>query len=275
MQSPHRTASTLAHLAIEVGSIHPYLRDGFTIREPGDPTAGWIDAADLIHDAALLIEVIDRRCDSRRPPAGIGDAVLRSAVASTLYQTLTWRALGPAVAIASVHGGWERDAPGRWLRFGPDGSILMGHADAEIQGGRPTDSESMRPGDDALDAMRAGPWIGFLVPLAEAVRTVVRLGPRQLPGNAAAVLASVHRLMIVTGYLSPLDAAAAHARAAERLGLTSFGAWLERPDPWFRRSTCCLWFRVGGGLCGDCPKHDPAAGAEAATTWWKARRSAA
>lgn len=88
-----------------------------------------------------------------------------------------------------------------------------------------------------------------LAPIAAAIRSVTPVAERLLWGNAASALAGVLRVL---GPAGP----AARARAVRLVGellewppLRGGGG----PAGAFRRTTCCLYYRVpGGGLCGDC-----------------------
>jgi hypothetical protein len=278
-----------------IGRLHPYLDDASTMLASAQET-DWIPLPRLLDDRRLLREVVTARVE-RRVAAGTlsasSDPTVRlGAVASALYQTLVWRALGPAVVTAIVHDAWEPGAPGAAVRFGEDGSIRVAHVDVDLVPGEGGDGSggsggTPAPSSTVLSALRRGPWDGFLVPLRVAFHDLVRFGPRQLPGNAASVVASTIRLLVASQVIDAAAGRSAHARIAAALELTGLGHWLDgtgldapsgnpapEPDPWFRRSTCCLWLRVSEGTCGDCSLRSHDELADASATWWASRRAA-
>nr|WSW65134.1 (2Fe-2S)-binding protein [Streptomyces sp. NBC_00995] len=106
---------------------------------------------------------------------------------------------------------------------------------------------------------------GHLVPLGEAVRRDTPVSLRLLWGNAGSALAGAVRQLIMWARVQGRPDLAARTRALA-------GELFDHPDlrgtgaphgPAFRRSTCCLYYRVpGGGLCGDCvfdeaPRRSP------------------
>ncbi|MFG2844993.1 (2Fe-2S)-binding protein [Kitasatospora sp. NPDC048296] len=106
--------------------------------------------------------------------------------------------------------------------------------------------------DSRADQLHRAVLLGQLEPLAAAVRAIVPLSARLLLGNAASALA---------GTLRVLDAhapGAARELVAELLArppLAGSGALLTGPrGTAFRRTSCCLYYRIGpgAGLCEDC-----------------------
>ncbi|WP_371477816.1 (2Fe-2S)-binding protein [Kitasatospora sp. NBC_00315] len=107
-----------------------------------------------------------------------------------------------------------------------------------------------------------------LVPLAAAVRSVTPVSEGLLWGNAASALAGALRVLHqhVCG-TRPAAARAAHRFTDDLLALdpladagtlTCTGA---AGPPAFRRTSCCLYYRVGpgAGICGDCVFDAPPA----------------
>ncbi|MER6119736.1 (2Fe-2S)-binding protein [Streptomyces sp. NPDC001743] len=96
---------------------------------------------------------------------------------------------------------------------------------------------------------------GHLAPLAEAVRRDTPVPVRLLWGNAGSALAGAVRQLIAWAgaHARPDVAARARALAAELFDHPDLRGTGAPHGPGFRRSTCCLYYRVpGGGLCGDC-----------------------
>lgn len=274
------TPLALSDLRRELRAIHPYLGDASVV-VAGPSPAGWIPLTSLTGDPGILRHQILRRTQSR---AGSDEWFCRAtpkarevAVASALFQTLVWRAMGPAIALAVIASAYEPGAPGEFVEFGAGGSIRFGHRAVRLK--QSTEASNFREdqpsrlGDEVLEAMRAGPWNSFVAPVATAMQSVVRLGPRQLPGNAASPIASMVRLLVARNYLDEKGGATIHAQITSALGLSSFGSWrAAAPAPakvWFQRTTCCLWCRVSSGTCGDCSLRTPGELDEAAGSWWR------
>jgi hypothetical protein len=115
-----------------------------------------------------------------------------------------------------------------------------------------------RPGDDLYRAV----VVGNLAPLNAAVRAVAPVAERLLWGNAASALAGT--LRVLHGRLAadrPQGCRAAEAAARELLDRTPLrgtGELSASAPPSFRRSSCCLYYRLpDGGLCGDCVFTSP------------------
>ncbi len=91
--------------------------------------------------------------------------------------------------------------------------------------------------------------LGRLLPLARALRSVVRVAEGLLRGNAASALMGTVVVTELGGRSGARDLAYALSELPVLHGTGSTG-----PDGAFRRASCCLYYRVpGGGLCGDCP----------------------
>jgi ferric iron reductase protein FhuF len=96
-----------------------------------------------------------------------------------------------------------------------------------------------------------------LAPLTAAVLAVAPVAERLLWGNAASALAGALRVLHgQVGAERPEGYRAAETAARELLGRTPLlgtGHLSATAPPSFRRSTCCLYYRLpSGGLCGDC-----------------------
>ncbi|MFD7832523.1 (2Fe-2S)-binding protein [Kitasatospora sp. NPDC059803] len=94
--------------------------------------------------------------------------------------------------------------------------------------------------------------VGQLEPLAAAVRSAVPLSARLLTGNAASALAGTLRVLDAH---APGPARALVAELLARPPLAGTGTLRTGPrGAAFRRTSCCLYYRVGpgAGVCGDC-----------------------
>lgn len=117
------------------------------------------------------------------------------------------------------------------------------------------------PGADAqlLAALISLTYERHLVPLAVATRQTVRVSEGLLWGNAASALTGA------LGQLSrwcqeqdrPEDAALTRALVGELLTYGRLRGTGTLSGTTFRRSTCCLYYRAGGQLCGDCVFQRP------------------
>lgn len=96
---------------------------------------------------------------------------------------------------------------------------------------------------------------GHLEPLAAAIRRDTAVSPRLLWGNAGSALAGAVRELIgwARAHGRPDVAARTRTLAAELFDHPDLRETGAPHGPGFRRSNCCLYYRVpGGGLCGDC-----------------------
>ncbi|MFF0448765.1 (2Fe-2S)-binding protein [Streptomyces sp. NPDC004609] len=93
---------------------------------------------------------------------------------------------------------------------------------------------------------------GHLAPLADAFRRDTRISPRLLWGNAGSALAAAVREIDrwARGAGRPEVGERAAALAAELFGHPDLSGTVHGPG--HRRTSCCLYYRAGGGLCGDC-----------------------
>lgn len=111
------------------------------------------------------------------------------------------------------------------------------------------------PGGPLVERLHRTVVTTNLAPLAAAVRSVAPVAPRLLDGNAASALAGTVRVLGDDPVLRRTEAARAAGSLArallDRPPLLGTGT---RSGPLrFRRTSCCLYYRVpGGGVCGDC-----------------------
>ncbi|MCX5214120.1 (2Fe-2S)-binding protein [Kitasatospora sp. NBC_00240] len=100
-----------------------------------------------------------------------------------------------------------------------------------------------------------------LVPLAAAVRAVAPVSEGLLRGNAASALAGSLRVLYGWAAARRPEAARTARRLADDLlaldALTGTGTLTcagPAAMPAFRRTSCCLYYRIGprAGICGDC-----------------------
>ncbi|MCU7820606.1 (2Fe-2S)-binding protein [Kitasatospora sp. DSM 101779] len=113
-------------------------------------------------------------------------------------------------------------------------------------------------GGSLADGLRQAVAVENLAPLAEAVRSVVPVAERLLEGNAASALVGAGRVLAAAPSVRHTEAARHTAELVRALlgapPLVGTGT-VTAPDRAlaFRRTSCCLYYRVpGGGVCGDC-----------------------
>ncbi|MEW1911628.1 (2Fe-2S)-binding protein [Kitasatospora sp. NPDC085895] len=222
-----------------VGRVGPY----FAVRTGQAPPAGFrplreLYAAGPDGPLAARIGQAARQMGTREPR--VAASVVHLGLASRLWSVaLGVAALGgvvPDLHPDRAHG--TLPARGTFELWLPD---------------RPTAADS-----PLADGLRQAVAVENLAPLAAAVRSVAPVAERLLDGNAASALVGAGRVLAAAPSVRHTGA----ARRAEALvrdlldtppleGAGSVTA-TDRPLA-FRRSSCCLYYRVpGGGVCGDC-----------------------
>ncbi|PDP88192.1 ferric iron reductase [Glycomyces fuscus] len=218
--------------------------------ETAPPGPGWLSLggreALAAHALAAEVERVRRRLSG---PAGRPGAAVEWRVAASVFQQgLATRLLSPVLAAGLCHGVLVDAA-----RF---------HWDPRREG--PLALRTSQEGADAVTGGTAGlaDWVERTVvlgALARAARGLAGAGsvaPGLLRGNTAAALAGAVRAL---GVDRPALRVRAEEVAADLLGrpsLAGTGGYTGVDTDGagvFRRTTCCLYYRVpGGGYCGDC-----------------------
>ncbi|MFE4974116.1 (2Fe-2S)-binding protein [Kitasatospora sp. NPDC056651] len=220
-----------------LAAVGPYFAlDTSPAGRAGRPPEGFRPLAELHGtgpDAPLAarLRVVARRLGTGEPR--VAASILHLGLAARFWSV----GLGSAVLLGTVPT--LEDA---WVRIPDQGPIDLW-----------SPAEPARPAAGTLaDQLHQAVLLGRLEPLAAAVRAAAPLSSRLLLGNTASALA---------GTLRVLDAhapGAARALAVELLGRPPLaGSGTLRTGPRgtvFRRTSCCLYYRVGpgAGLCGDC-----------------------
>ncbi|MEU9205654.1 (2Fe-2S)-binding protein [Streptomyces sp. NPDC048332] len=219
----------------------------FALRTAPVPEGGHLALARLYagEDAPLA-----GRIDTVAARLGTAERRVAASVAHLGLAARLWStALGPAALAGTVPALRAED-----IRWDPR---LPAPDDLWLDGG------TVRPGSAA--AIRDVVQYGHLVPLGEAVRRDTPVPLRLLWGNAGSALAGAVRQLIVWARAQgrPDVAARTRALAAELFDHPDLRGTGAPHGPAFRRSTCCLYYRVpGAGLCGDCvfdeaPRRSP------------------
>ena len=225
-----------------LGTLGPFF--AVHAHRPGDePAAPWRPLEELTRPPGLRarIGVVRGALAARagRPASGIE---LRVA-ASVAQLALVARLVAPALAAqAAQHpldlrlsGLWGQDAPGGPLPL----SVPEPAADVAAAPGRPPDASIT-----LLDEV--------ITQITVTTGTLAPVSPRVLWGNvASAVNGAASQLAVAR----PDLAAAAWATAATFFRHPRLGTEPGPPGPSFRRSSCCLIYRLApgtGSICGDC-----------------------
>ncbi|MFH8618891.1 IucA/IucC family C-terminal-domain containing protein [Streptomyces sp. NPDC017979] len=203
--------------------------------EPNDGTALAGVYGGNVAPLTLRVDLVATRLGARE----------RRVAASIAHLGLAARLWSLALGSAALHGLVPVLDPERlyWTpdRSSPDDLVL-------------TEVHS-RPASVA--AIRDVVQVGHLLPLSTALRRDTRISPRLLWGNAGSALA---------GAVRELDAWARAQRRPEVVerARTLAAGLFDHPDlattvrgPAMRRTSCCLYYRAGGGLCGDCTFDAP------------------
>ncbi|GAB2487204.1 (2Fe-2S)-binding protein [Nocardiopsis aegyptia] len=227
----------------DVGRTNPFFHVGV-----------WADGVGLRAVGECTVTEADRQVAhvrGRLARGSDGPAAVEWRVAASLFhQGLATRLLSPVLAAGLCHG------------------VLL---DARSFGWRPGAPIEPATRQRTAEPVRGGAagvadWVeetvvtGVAARVAEALTAAGRVAPGLLRGNTAAALAGAVRAL---GADRPGVRAAAESVARDLLArpaLAGTGAYRGVDAEGlavFRRTTCCLYYRLpGGGLCGDCALRD-------------------
>ncbi|MEU9609552.1 IucA/IucC family C-terminal-domain containing protein [Streptomyces sp. NPDC048057] len=211
---------------------------GFFALRTGEPDGGTPLAGIYGGDGApltLRVDLVATRLGARE----------RRVAASIAHLGLAARLWSVALGSAALHGLVPVLDPERlyWTpdRSSPDDLVLT----------------EVRSRPASVAAIRDVVQRDHLVPLATALRRDTRISPRLLWGNAGSALAGAVR------ELDTWAGARGRPEVVERARALAAGLFAH-PDlagtvrgPAMRRTSCCLYYRAGGGLCGDCTFDAP------------------
>jgi ferric iron reductase protein FhuF len=227
-------------------SVGPYFAVDLDAEGPS-----WRQFADLVENGAVLRDRVGgvRAVLAQRTGLEV-DAVDERAVASLDSLAMVARLIAPPFAAAVLTGMVPvLDMGGvRWQDVigGPIPVAFVG-ADVAVAD-RPQELAGL------LDACVIQPVVA---PLVDAFGTQFRLSAKVLWGNAASALGGAATMLATAG--------GEHAQRALRVAEDLLGGgslrghgryvrpWPERPERFFVRHSCCLFYRIpGGGTCADC-----------------------
>lgn len=225
----------------------------FTVTTDTTDTAA-PDGARPVGDVHAHPELLEPRIAHVAAVLGPDDPVVaRRVAASITFQGLAALLVSAPFAAVVVHGVLPELTP-RTLHWTPsaDGPGTLWAADPR--------GRAVPEAAGAADALVESVLGEQLAPLVTAVQAQVAVSPRVLWGNVASTVAAARRMVVQRW---PDSAARAAAVAHRVLGGTALagtcdlGAALPPDRFWtFRRRSCCLYYRTGGGLCGDCVLTD-------------------
>ncbi|MFD6417697.1 (2Fe-2S)-binding protein [Streptomyces sp. NPDC060194] len=181
----------------------------------------------------------------------------RRVAASIAHLGLAARLWSIGLGAAALHGAVP-DLSG--LRWDPDAAAPD---DLWLTAADRTALDLAAPTDDpaALAArLRAAVLDGHLTPLAAALRRDHRVSAALLRGNSASALAGAHRALRDWSRANHRPEAARRATAVAHalFALPELRGTGTLRAGAFRRTSCCLYYRVpAGGLCGDCCLDHP------------------
>lgn len=208
---------------------------------------GWMSLADLAADETALRKRVaaTRRvlAEERGRPA---ELIENRAAASIWFLGFVARVISPPFGAAALSGSLPRLTPeGTHTR-------LAGPIAVDVD----ADAVPAGAGDDRASALHDQVFGEVVAPLVVAVDATFALSRQVLWGNAASSLVGA---AVVVGAVRPDLAGAATELARRTLagdllaGAGQLGAGPIASSGDFRRSNCCLYYRLpGGGVCADC-----------------------
>ncbi|MEG3629949.1 (2Fe-2S)-binding protein [Streptomyces poriticola] len=176
------------------------------------------------------------------------DTVQRRVAASTLHIGIAARLWSVALATAALTGRVPDLSPDRlWWRTPDSGPIELWLPEP-----------AALPEADVADGLYGTVVGANLRPLGEALRRDCGLSAKVLPGNAASALLGAVRVLRDRRPAAPCPPLGPATALLAREPLASSGTHGTDPLTTYRRSSCCLYYRVrGGGYCGDCVLTGP------------------
>jgi hypothetical protein len=213
-----------------------------------DPAPPWRPLAELAEPAGLRarIELI-RGALAARSGAPADGIELRVA-ASVTQLGLVARVVAPALAAQTVRQPLDLRLGGLWWQ-----DVAGGPPPLSVP--QPVAVAPGRPGDEPLgETLFSETLFGEVItPITVATAAVAPLSSRVLWGNVASAVNGAARQVAVA---RPELATAAWAAAASFFRDPRLSTEPGPPGPSFRRSSCCLIYRLAPGqdgpVCGDC-----------------------
>jgi hypothetical protein len=225
---------------------------------PGtEPRPPWLALSDLTRQPGPLRRRIGSARAALAARAGRPEEQIEPRVAASVTQLgLAARVIAPAVAAAAA--GHRLDLPpgGLWWQDTRGGPVPLSVPDPDRPPTAPGAAAGAAAGTDpgppaGPDCLRVLDEV--VAPLTEAVAGLVPVSPRVLWGNVASAVNSA-AVQVAAGRPDLSDRA--WAVAAAFLASPRLAREAQRPGPAFRRSSCCLIYKIApgptSGVCGDC-----------------------
>lgn len=220
----------------------------FAVRTP-PPGAGWLSLGAPQTWAGVFASEVARVREHLARLSGVTEEqVERRVAASVFYQGLATRMLSPVLAAGVCHGVLV-EATRLWWDPHREGSVVLRTCQewaVPVAGGTA----------EVADWIERTVLLGVLEQVAREVREVVKVAPRLLRGNIAASLAGAARALGQDRLEYRAAAEEVTRDLLRRPCLVGSGGHTDTDRSGaavFRRTTCCLYYRVpGGGYCGDC-----------------------
>jgi iron complex transport system ATP-binding protein len=208
----------------ELAIISPYFALG-----TGPVDDGWRPVQQLYTDSTLLDGIVDRIANR------IGAAEQRVA-ASTFFLGFAARLWSIGLGALAGHG-LLPDLGAEQLLFREADGVMQLHIEYPV----------VCRGDD-LEQMLADMVLDWhLAPLSAALRRLGPISDRLLRGNAASALLGAAR--VFDGHTGSRFGWQLARRLCADERLTNA---ILFSDTGYHRTSCCLYYRAAGGLCGDC-----------------------
>jgi hypothetical protein len=238
-------------LPSQLNSLGPF----FAIAEyPAAAAGDWRPLAELVTDPAALAARIETVRARLTASGGRHESAVEQRVAgSAVLLGLAARLLSPALA-AAVLDGVLLDLDLTRLRWQPSPGSAFPMA---------VPAEALRPGPAGIEpmaALLAGLLADPIGQLVAAVDATCRLSPLVAWGNVGSAL---NGAAIVLGQLRPELAGRTYQLTAAVLARPPLGMVDPVAGPDFRRTSCCLLYRLAPGgraaVCADCvlTPHEP------------------
>ena len=235
----------------ELAAIGPYF--AVSAHRPGEaPAAPWRPAGELASPSGALRDRVAsvRAALAARGGLTPGDIEPRVA-ASTVHLGLVARLVSPALGATVLRWPLDLRLGGLWWQDVTGGPAPLS-VPAPPAGASPPRADT--PGLEPLPGERDRLLIEEVVaPVTAAIALLVPVSGRVLWGNVAS---AVNAAAVQVARRRPDLARDAWQAAASLLASERLAAERNPPGPAFRRSSCCLFYRLTPGnpsaVCGDC-----------------------
>jgi FhuF 2Fe-2S C-terminal domain len=208
-----------------------------------DPAPPWRPLAELAEPAGLRARIESVRGALAARSGGPADGIELRVAASVTQLGLVARVVAPALAAQTVRQALDLRLGGLWWQDVVGGPLPLSVPEPAV-------AVSADPGSSPATATLLDE---VTTPITMATAAVAPLSGRVLWGNVASAVNGAARQIAVA---RPELATAAWAAAASFFRDPRLSTEPGPPGPSFRRSSCCLIYRLapgtGGPVCGDC-----------------------